>query len=279
MTSIDSESLEAAENHVLRSVFMEKLIASPPDTHDVDDLSVTPRLLIQFWDDATSIPRDVQLCLDSWSPLEGEGFTRLLFDDTSAEEFVRTHFSARHLLAFKRCCHPAMRADYFRLGFILKCGGFYIDADDEYQGLDLDNLVGDGRLRLQPLCYEIASDSMVDPFHSVATEEAKGRIFYVNNNPLIAPPEHPIIAKALERATSNLLLRKGEDRDIQSLTGPGNITTCLVAHAIERELASRRRDYSLLTNWDSVAISKWPLEYRLDHRNWRLWRRGVRSRR
>jgi len=253
---------------------MEWLIQEASEVVDAVDFTTPPRILIQFWDDATSVPADVQKCLDSWVPLEKTGFERLLFDDTAAEQFIMENFSRRHSRAFKRCHHPAMRADFFRLCFVLKNGGLYVDADDAYQAYDIDKLLMDGRLKLQPLCYDIASDSMVDPIRSAGIPAEGGRIFYVNNNPLLAPPSHPIIAMALEQATNSLLSADEDSRDIQTLTGPGNLTSCLVAHAVELAQAGKAWDFELLTDWDSVAISTWPLSYRSDDRNWRRWVRS-----
>jgi hypothetical protein len=45
----------------------------------------------------------------------------------------------------------------------------------------------------------------------------------------------------------------------------------LVQHAIDLERAGEARDYALLADWDALSISQWPLEYRHDERNWRLW--------
>ncbi|WP_050054820.1 glycosyltransferase family 32 protein [Pseudarthrobacter siccitolerans] len=263
--------IEVAEVHDLRSAFMEWMIQETPDNIGVINLVKPPRILIQFWDDAACIPADVQGCLDSWAPLEEIGFERLLFDDATAEQFILENFSPRHARAFNRCRHPAMRADFFRLCFVLKNGGLYVDADDTYQGYDIDKLMVDGRLKLQPLCYDIASDSMVDPVGSAGISVAGGRIFYVNNNPLLAPANHPIIAMALEQATNSLLSADEDSRDIQSLTGPGNLTSSLVAHAVELTQAGKGWDFELLTDWDSVAVSTWPLSYRSDDRNWRRW--------
>lgn len=96
-------------------------------------------------------------------------------------------------------------------------------------------------------------------------------IFYVNNNPLIAPAGHPVIRLALERSTQILLTQAGDSWDVQSTTGPGNLTASLVGHAIEFERAGAARDFALLTDWDIVSVSRWPLGYRSDERNWRLW--------
>ncbi|MHA6695767.1 glycosyltransferase family 32 protein [Homoserinimonas sp. A520] len=253
---------------------MRQLIATQNNARHVAGPASAPRLLVQFWDDAAAVPDDVQTCLDSWAPLEMAGFTRTLFDDTSARRFIEDQFSARYLEAFDRCSHPAMRSDYFRLCFILRIGGMYIDADDEYQGGEIEHLVGSGRLRIQALCYDIGSDSMVDVSDALADTTGAKRIFYVNNNPLIAGAGHPVIARALERSTTLLLSANATNRDLQSITGPGNLTAVLVAHAAQQDADSQPRDFELLPTWDAVAISKWPLAYRADGRNWRNWVRG-----
>mgnify|MGYP002651404477 CR=1 FL=1 len=242
---------------------------SSPSLH-----AVTPPVLVQFWDDSRSIPSDVQACIETWAPLDDAGFTRMLFDDQSARGFITEHFDSRHVAAFEACAHPAMRADYFRLCFILRHGGVYIDADDEYQGVSLEPLIEDGRLRLQALCYNVLSDSMSDPALALGSDEADDQIFYVNNNPLIASANHPVIAAALERATDALNGRIGSIRDIQSLTGPGNLTASLVQYAADLDVAGKEYDFEILTTWDEVAVSKWPLDYRKDGRNWRKWAQG-----
>ena len=254
---------------------MRQLLATSSSAPRAVNQATAPRVLVQFWDDASAVPGDVQACLDSWAPLEAAGFERALFDDSSARHFIEDHFSERHVRAFDRCTHPAMRADYFRLCFILRVGGLYIDADDEHQGVGVEPLISDGLLRLQPLVYDIPSDSMVNVTRALeATGEAE-HIFYVNNNPIVAGPGHPVMAGALERATALLLATDPTSRDIQSLTGPGNLTASLVEHAARLEANGKPLDFELLTDWDAVAISKWPLAYRADRRNWRNWVRGA----
>jgi mannosyltransferase OCH1-like enzyme len=233
--------------------------------------ALSPRLLVQFWDDASDVPLDVQACLDSWAPLEQLGFTRLLFDDATALRFIDDHFTPRQVLAFNGCGHPAMRADYFRLCFMVKVGGMYVDADDRYLGQSINSIVGDGRLQLQPLCYDIPSDSMLNPYKAAAAGEDSSHIFYVNNNPLIAPAGHPLVVRALERATDQIISPGTNERDIQSITGPGNLTACLVEHALELQAEEAELDFTLLPNWDATAVSTWPLQYRSDERNWRKW--------
>lgn len=266
-----------ADEDALRSQVMKQLITNESTRPDVDQTLTPPRVLVQYWDDKDSIPPDVQLCIDSWERLESNGFKRLLFDDASAITFITTEFGDRHASAFAKCLHPAMRADYFRLCFIAKRGGFYADADDVYVGRSIEELFEDDRLKLNPLCYDIASDAMVDPHLSakLPDSEEDGQIFYVNNNPLIAPAHHPIVEDALERSTEMLLSGSELDHDIQSLTGPGNLTATVVEHALRAQEAGRDFEFELMRDWDAVARSEWALDYREDHRNWRHWVQGI----
>lgn len=260
---------DAATDDKVRSEFMRRLLLRATA---VSNFKVgPPRVLIQFWDDASDVPSDVQACLDSWAPLDQLGFRRLLFDDGTGLEFIGDYFTTRHAQAFKACGHPAMRADYFRLCFMVQVGGLYVDADDRYLEQPIDDVLIDGRLHLQPLCYDIPTDSMLNPYEAAANGENPSRIFYVNNNPLIAPAGHPLLMQALERATDLLLSRDHDGRDIQSITGPGNLTVCLVEHVLELRGRGAELDFALLPNWDATAVSAWPLEYRSDERNWRKW--------
>lgn len=270
-----TDAWDIAADDTLRSAYVRKVLIGPRTPYGRSRPSAgqpTPRVLVQYWNDSRTVPRDVRGCIETWAGAELEGFAHSLFDDESAAEFIDRHFGLKHLAAFRECEHPAMRADYFRLCYMFSEGGIYIDADDEHTGLDLDPLVQDGRLLLAPLCYDITSDSMADPLHAAHdTESVDTKIFYTNNNPLIGPAGHPLIRAALDRATTSLLNIEEGNRDIQSLTGPGNLTACLVAHAVELESIGSARDFALLDDWNSFAVSNWQLQYRSDERNWRRW--------
>jgi hypothetical protein len=225
---------------------------------------------VQFWHDPDGIPEDVQKCLDSWKLLETEGFERALFDDNKARDFISNALGHPYIAAYDRCYHPAMRCDYFRLCYILTRGGFYVDADEIYQGTGCSSLVTGIKLRLQPLCYDVKTATMVNA--AVFIHERRlspDWIFYVCNTPLIGPANHPIISLALERAT-HILMNSKERPDIQSTTGPGNLTASLVRHSIASTIAGRSPDFQILANWDATSISPWALSYRNDERNWRF---------
>jgi hypothetical protein len=226
---------------------------------------------VQFWHELDGIPADVQRCLDSWARLNAQGFKRELFDNNQARALISEKLGHPYVEAFERCHHPAMRCDYFRLCYMLTQGGFYVDADEVYQGTECNHFFSDNRLKIQPLCYDTAARRMVhaDTFIR-ARKYSADWIFYVNNNPIISPANHPIIRLALERAT-RILVSGVERPEIQATTGPGNLTASLVTHSFASKLSGSSRDFLLLPDWEATSISPWRLSYRSDERNWRLW--------
>jgi len=154
--------------------------------------------------------------------LLARGYQRLIFDDTSARRFICDNFSSRHVEAFERCRHPAMRCDYFRLCYLVRLGGFYVDADEVYKGGECDFLFDDDRLKVQPLCYDTTTGEMVGAESFMQRQKAPpGWTYYVNNNPIIAPPDHAVLRSALARASQLLLEGSASRLGVQSTTGPG----------------------------------------------------------
>jgi len=262
----------AQEDHQARSDFVRELVqwSGVHDSMPAAYSTKPPRTIVQFWDDLDQLPGDVRECIESWKKLGEQGFEVLLFDNDSARDFVARRLGPRYESAYVKCYHPAMRSDYFRLCYILMEGGCYLDADDVYHGSAIEHLFNDGRLRIQPLCYDISTNQMVPP--SVFTElgaNASTWIFYFNNNPLIAVNGHPIVKRALAKATEALERpTAGELPEIQSTTGPGNLTKSIFDLATEQ--GEIERALLVLCDWEDIAINKWSLSYRHDARNWRL---------
>ena len=263
---------DSPEHHRQRSEFIRRLVQCQYDQKPISARYVqgTPRTIVQFWHNTRLVPEDVRNCIAPWASWEMKGYRHQLFNQHSAKAFISRSLGARHEHAFERCYHPAMQADYFRLCFLLVEGGLYVDADDVCICTDIGCLFDDGRLKAQPLCYDINSGMMVNPSAFLPADAyASSWIFYFNNNPLIASRGHPIIEKALSRATVLLELSgKDEFLEIQATTGPGNFSKSIF------ELGSPpggiESDLLILRDWDSFAISRWPLSYRNDARNWRL---------
>lgn len=266
----------AREEHEARSAFVRRLVQRNGECDAVPAaLSAGPgRTIVQFWDDLARLPEDVRECIESWRRLEARGFEVRLFDTEGATELIASRLGPRHQRAFERCYHPAMQSDYFRLCYVLLEGGCYLDADDVHNGPPIEHLFDDGRLKIQPLCYDIATDRMVSP--ELFTEpgaDASTWIFYFNNNPMLAGPGHPVVERALANATGALeRATGGELPEIQSTTGPGNLTRTIFELA--QEDAETPSGLLVLYDWEDVATSRWPLSYRRDARNWRLSNRS-----
>lgn len=255
-----------------RSNFVRDLVqrSNEPFRAHTANLATPPRLIVQFWDDLGQLPRDVRECMESWKKLEQSGFEIQLFDESSAREFIRIHLGSRYENAFDKCYHPSMKSDYFRYSYIFVKGGFYIDADDVYHGIPIDYLFTDGRLKLQPFCYDIATAQMVPPSVFLNPgENESGWIFYFNTTPLIAVRNHPIVERALLNATTALEQEsKDELPEVQATTGPGNLTRSVFEMVADESCP--HETLLVIHDWEKASTSKWPLSYRSDKRNWRL---------
>lgn len=267
--------LNFEENDRLRSLFIRDLTllqlehAGVSCASGVTETALIPKTLVRYWHDPSDLPDDVRACLNSWDRLADEGFVFRTFDDVSAASYIANVYGELERDAFARCRHPAMRADYLRMCFVLAEGGIYVDADDVLLDEGWRHFSKNSRLKLQPLCYDVPSGSMMPAAAIWETDlSTEGRIFYVNNDPIAAPANHPVLRRALTQATQKLL---ANDRlpEIQSTTGPGNLTAALAAHARELIVAGAPLDFELLHNWESIAETRWELSYRGDHRNWR----------
>lgn len=274
MTESDRYPPGFEEDERSRSQFVRGILRaeSDEDTHMVlgpEANARIPRKLVRFWHDARAVPDDVRACMATWDQLADADFELHTFDDASAAAYIADEYGANESAAFSLCAHPAMRCDYLRLCFILAEGGLYVDADEVFICGDLVKLLDDPKLKVQPLGYDIARGRMMtndEVWRDDLGDEEK--VFYVNNNPIVAPANHPLLRRALMRST-NRLLGGGPHLEIQATTGPGNLTAALVAHARVLDLEGRPRDFELLRDWPTVAETRWDLGYRNDDRNWR----------
>lgn len=228
------------------------------------------RRIVQFWDDLSRLPEDVEECMETWKELQKRGFEIQVFDENAARDFIRVRLGVRYERAFDKCYHPSMKSDYFRYSYIFVEGGGYVDADDVYHGTPIDHLFRDGRLKLQPFCYDIATTQMVSP--AIFTKPGANQvrwIFYFNTTPLIAGRNHPIVERALLNATLSLERdSQGELPEVQATTGPGNLTRSIFEILVDEGCPDEL--FVVLHDWESASTSKWSLSYRNDQRNWRL---------
>lgn len=266
---ITTDPLEPAERK--RSDFVRDLVqqqVTTPNSRWVRP-SPIPKHIVQFWDDMQHLPGDVADCMNSWKQLEKEGFTIEVYDRKAASKFIRNRLGTRYEDAFDKCYHPSMMSDYFRYSYVSAEGGFYIDADDVYHGKPIGSLFEDGRMKLQPFCYDVETAQMLPAkvFTRPGTD-SQGWIFYFNTTPLIAPQNHPIVERALLNATLSLEADTSSGLpEVQATTGPGNLTRSIFEVICEGCASDA---LMVLHDWEQTSTSKWPLSYRNDTRNWRL---------
>lgn len=267
--TLPSEAIEKSESDAQRSQIVFDLLNYSQNKQAIDK---TPRTIIQFWD-KKEIPTDVLDCMDSWKFLKSLGFDYKVFSQESAQEYIATNLSEKHLKAFLNCYHPAMKSDYFRLCYIYCSGGMYVDSDEVYTGKSIEKYFEDSKLKLHPLCYDIDSDAMVSSEHFIGHSYKKSRLYYFNNNPLISGKNNPVVQYALERATNILnLIDFRSLPEIQSTAGPGNLTASVVALYVASQ---NKTTIEILTDWEIHSNNIWSLSYRNDARNWRLSNRKM----
>lgn len=232
---------------------------------DQKEKRAIPKVIVQYWHSVNELPKDVRNCINSWKVLKDKGFKFEFFHDESAKIFINKHFGKKHLKSYLKCHHPAMRCDYFRLCYLYIRGGFYIDSDELYLNQEIDSLYKNNNVKIQPFCYSLEQKRMIEIENFLLKPYNPSNIYYFNNNPIIAPPFHEIISIALKRATYKILHQENIN-DIQSTTGPGNLSESIVYY-----LLTEKNNIEIIQNWNSISTSPWPLSYRNDDRNWRLY--------
>lgn len=213
-----------------------------------------PRRIVQFWDQET-VPPDVRDCIASWRAIPG--FDHVLFDDVRAREFIRAECEARHLEAYDLCNHPAMKSDLFRLAYLYRHGGVYVDADDIYEGPDLNRLFDpDGLFRLRSISF--------------TRSPAERPAMIYNNNPIFCVANDEILRKALERATMIMLsLGKRDFYNMLAITGPLNVSIAVYGTALDCIARGTDFLFNPIIGWDEVAKKSGMMEYQKTTRNWR----------
>jgi mannosyltransferase OCH1-like enzyme len=171
-----------------------------------------PRKIVQYWDQ-TSPPDSIAELLRSWVEAH-PGYQYCRFDNTSARDYLATHYSDAVLKAYRSASHPAQKSDLFRLAYLYREGGWYIDADDRCVG----NL------------SEITAEDAV----LIAYQEQYAT---VGNNFLGCVPEEPVIECALTLAVETLM--RGDSDAIWLATGPGLVTRAFAEILVKQGAAWR----------------------------------------
>ncbi len=175
--------------------------------------------ICQFWD-RPDIPGDVRGVMLSWTAHHPQA-DYTVFDDAGARAFLATHYGSAIVQTYDACHHPAMKADYFRIGFLYHAGGVYADADE---------------LCIRPLGHILAAAEEGE-IVAVLSGDLPG---YVHNFFLGARPRSRILRWALDDATREIArtLQSGQRPGIWGVTGPG-----LITRAVGRFLATQPQSW------------------------------------
>lgn len=156
-----------------------------------------PSRIIQFWDDAEP-PAEIAAMMQGWRAMHPD-YEHVCLDLASAGSYLKQNHTPAVVQAFIRCSTAAQKADIFRLAYLAREGGIYIDADDR--------------------CLSHVSSVLLEGASLVAWQEHFGTL---GNNFLAAGPGHPVLLRALDLAVT--AINRG-DEDIPWLaTGPGLLT-------------------------------------------------------
>jgi tetratricopeptide (TPR) repeat protein len=174
-----------------------------------------PARIIQYWD-ATEPPEEISELMRTWRTHHPD-FEYLLFNDQTAQQFIRRHHHGAVYSAYLRAGEPAQRADIFRLAYLSVHGGVYADADDR--------------------CLESVNTFVPGDISFAAYQEDFGTL---GNNFLAVEAGHPVIQHSLELATE--AINRGDSDFLWLATGPG-----LLTRAFAQYVASTTDDWSKST--------------------------------
>ena len=167
-----------------------------------------PRRMLQFWDKPQP-PGEVAMLMERCKAANPD-YEHALFCDADAQDFIATHYGVDEVETYRACFHVSAKADFFRLAFLYKMGGFYIDADE--------------------VC-----DRPLDPVFQTGTftevySFSRGVPSCVNNWFIGTVGGTAIVERALEHCMRNIdsVVRHGRRSGVWVLTGPGALTFAIL---------------------------------------------------
>lgn len=222
----------------------------------LEDLAPRPASrvgIVQFWDNP-SPPDDLAAEFEHWRA--DSTLPYRLFDAATARAFLAETYGAMAGALFDACPHPAIKCDYFRLGWLARHGGIYVDADEG---------MAEGFVNTLP---KLASRLVVQ-----FTSHRPNAYF---NNAFIAAPAggSATVRAAFEEATRRL--SRGTDGHPFTLAGPGVFTDMLIDRARDGQL----EDAAVIgkTFLNRHLLRGIDARYKNDSRNWPVWFAGERDR-
>jgi len=201
-----------------------------------------PKVIIQYWDQERK-PDEITKMMNSWKDIH-PNYEHKCYSARTAYEFLQNEYDLKVAEAFTRCEGPAMQADFFRLAYLNKYGGFYADADD--------------------MC--VNSLERVLPYELVVMQEDFATI---GNNFIGVIPTHPTIKIAFKYVLQNLSEYCNENAWFK--TGPAILTNALAIYfskfIISGDPLPPIKVLSI-SEFRSVVNQQVPLAYKRTNKSW-----------
>ncbi|WP_419730540.1 glycosyltransferase [Lichenicola sp.] len=167
-----------------------------------------PRRILQYWDKAVP-PDEVSLLMQRCRAANPD-YEHALFSDDAAQDFLATEYGTRIVDIYRGCFHVAAKADFFRLAYLYRHGGFYVDADE--------------------VC-----DRSLDPFLQTGGIEeiytfSRGLPSCINNWFIGTVSGTRIVERAFNYCIQNIdsTMRHGRKSGVWVLTGPGALSFAIL---------------------------------------------------
>jgi hypothetical protein len=152
-----------------------------------------PHAIVQYWDQETP-SQEISQLLETWK-IVNPNFSYELFNKEMARAFIFKEYGEEVLMLFDNAAIPAMRSDIFRVSYLLKNGGIYVDAATK---------------ALCPL------NEMIEKNKAILVRKWHGGIW---NGFIATEKSNSFIFKVWEQILLNLKLQPSND--VWAVTGPG----------------------------------------------------------
>jgi tetratricopeptide (TPR) repeat protein len=175
-----------------------------------------PALIHQYWE-PRGLPAEYRARAEEWRRRNPD-FTYRLWGPEDAERLLAS-LSEEAVRAFRSLAHPAMRADLFRYAVLHEQGGVYVDAD---------------LAASVPLRYSMGARPGLHVAVAAQHADLPLERIRAKNDFIAAPPQHPVLGRAVGAAIENILNRTGES--LYRLAGPPVLSEALSAVLVERNV-------------------------------------------
>jgi hypothetical protein len=236
-----------------------RTILADPAARALRPASAIPRRMVQFWH-AESPPVDIVDVMRTW-PAANADLDHEIFSDRTALDFIRAMHPQNAAAAFAYATNPMLRSDLFRLLYLSRKGGIYIDADEECRAPIEPLLDTKCTLLLAPRVWRFADRKEVTVAEAIGGVSPDNCGFFLGNAPIACRAGHPVITAIAEFAVARVLQAKNEGRPahVVDSTSAQMFTEIALSHLFATpDPTSRLDDVGLLLDWRSrFSTERW----------------------